>query len=191
MPQVWPDRLWIITVLLVTLNSAMKLIFKLFVCLSIPFGLFMGLLIGADSDFTTGVYYGVREGVFFGFFMAVTLAWLQRRATRKYGEVTPVQSLRIETLASSMPLVFDKSVEALEQFGAQIKSQNESEGTIVARARASWKSFGELISIHIRQIGDANFEVIIESRPRFRGTIIDYGKGRENVEALAALLTKR
>ena len=169
----------------------MKLFVKLFIYLSIPFGLFMGLMVGADHGLEAGIRYGIIEGIFFGLLMALTLGWIQRRATRKYGDVTPVQNLTVEVLASSMNVVFEKAVKALREFGAEIRKEDASAGSIEARVRASWKSYGEIVTVRIRQVGDANFEVAVQSRPRFRGTIIDYGKSRENVDALAALLTNR
>ena len=52
----------------------------------------------------------------------------------------------------------------------------------------SWGSWGEVIDINIENRNSENQQIEISSRPKFPLTLIDYGKNKENVETITALI---
>ncbi|MGZ3721400.1 MAG: hypothetical protein ACXVA9_00635 [Bdellovibrionales bacterium] len=171
----------------------MKLFLKLFVFTAIPFGTFMGLMAGVQEGLEAGVRMGIFQGIFFGSFMALVLGSIHRRECNRIAgeELAPHQSLKIELLAGSLNAVFERATQAVKDFGGKIKESDPKSGSISARVPASWKSFGEILTIQVTNAGDSKYEVQISSRPRFRATIIDYGKSRENIENVANRLINR
>ena len=153
----------------------------------------MGLMNTIDQGFAVGVRTGILQGLFFGSLMALLLSTIQRRETQRIAgqDLSPWQEMTIEMLAGSSDVVFNKVLKAVKDFGATVKTSNEDLGLIVARVRGSWKSFGEVLTVKIVDTGEAKFEVHIASQPRFRTTVLDYGKGRENIENLANRLVGR
>jgi hypothetical protein len=70
---------------------------------------------------------------------------------------------------------------------AEIRESDAAAGRYTARTRLSWRSFGENVTVELN--GDATAPVAhISSRPVIRTTLIDYGKGRRNVQQVAAAL---
>jgi len=61
--------------------------------------------------------------------------------------------------------------------------------TIKAKTRVTFRTWGESIAITAVPSGSDGAELIIESKPRFSGTTIDYGKSYENVERIVANLS--
>lgn len=63
----------------------------------------------------------------------------------------------------------------------------EDEDHILARTRMSRRSWGERITVALRT--DVSFtEITVRSGPVWRWTVIDYGKGRDNVDFLVRAL---
>ena len=61
--------------------------------------------------------------------------------------------------------------------------------TIKATTRVSFRTWGENIAITVAPSSNGGAELTIESKPRFFGTTIDYGKSYENVERIVANLS--
>ena len=59
---------------------------------------------------------------------------------------------------------------------------------ISAKTSMTFRTFGENISITAVLSGADSTELTIESKPRFSGTTLDYGKSYENVERIVANL---
>ncbi len=60
---------------------------------------------------------------------------------------------------------------------------------IKAKTRVTFRTWGENIAITAVPSGRDGAELTIESKPRFSGTTIDYGKSYENVERIVANLS--
>lgn len=60
--------------------------------------------------------------------------------------------------------------------------------SIKAKTRVTFRTFGENIAITAIPSGTDDAKLTIESKPRFSGTTIDYGKSYENVERIVANL---
>ncbi|MCA8908119.1 MAG: hypothetical protein KDA64_09580 [Rhodospirillaceae bacterium] len=91
----------------------------------------------------------------------------------------------------------DRVDRELAAMGARVAETSAAEGFLVARTQASRRSHGEWVSVRVAaaEIEGADAEakemalVTIESRPVSRLQVCDFGKGRENVERIAARLT--
>ena len=59
---------------------------------------------------------------------------------------------------------------------------------IEARTGISMRTFGEVIEVSVEATDSGKSRLTVESRPRFSGTTIDYGKSYENVERILAHL---
>jgi hypothetical protein len=163
---------------------------KIFLRAGIPFGVFMGCLFGYLEGAHKGLIAGITSGLLFGTWMSVIFGTVHEVCTKKIygpGEVNPKQSKAIE---SNLPFDsgFEKCVNALGHFGAKITAQDKAQGRIEAKTGMTWKSFGETISIHLDDLKNGTIKIQISSAPVIKTTIMDYGKGRANVETIASLL---
>lgn len=59
--------------------------------------------------------------------------------------------------------------------------QAEDEGQLIFGTRTSWRSWGEVVTVNLRES-----RLRIESRCRWSTQVFDWGKNRRNCEALAA-----
>jgi len=79
--------------------------------------------------------------------------------------------------------VFQACLQAISQCGFRVLGSNREAGQIDARARMSLRSWGENITVTIRDGG------IVDIKSSCRGIqVIDYGKNRANVNALFSAL---
>jgi hypothetical protein len=63
----------------------------------------------------------------------------------------------------------------------------DASGRYEATTRVSWKTWGERVTVQLS--GDPVApEACVTSRPRISTTLIDYGKGRSNVETVVRAL---
>lgn len=170
----------------------MKLYLKIFLISGATFGLVAAILVGFTTDLKRGIALGVGAGPLFGLWMALTIGTTHKVLTRKYAnseEVTPNQSTTIE-LDSSLDQSFEQCTEALAQFGAMIQSSDKMKLEIKAATGMSWKSYGEILTIRLIP-GHQNVRIEISSSPKLKTTLVDYGKGRKNVDTIARLITTR
>lgn len=164
----------------------MTLFLKLFFLTAVPFGFFTGLYAGTHYE----PFDAVIAGVIFGLFMSLILGTLHQIVTRKLEDsplTQPAQTLAIDMNISANE-AFDKSLKVLGQFGAKLTRQDRAQGCLEACTGISWKSFGETISIVISERNSGRSHIEIKSWPKLKTTIIDYGKGRGNVQRIAQLL---
>jgi hypothetical protein len=170
----------------------LKIFFQLFLQFSVLFGGLMGVLVGADRGWAEGLRIGAFDGVCYGAIMALVMGAFHRYQAIKLaaGEnLGPIQELELDILSPSLQAVFVRVLEAVKQFGVKIEMSDAETGTIHARVRASWQGFGEYIDVRIKHVIDTRYSVSVISRPRFRWTIIDYGKSCQNIRAIAHRLS--
>ena len=152
----------------------------------------MGIVLGFFFGFHVALYSGLIAGTCFGAVMSLVLGTLHIWSTRHSamgGNGGPNQSIELE-MDPPIALVFDRCVRALEQFGAEIGTQQRNDGVIEATTGLTWKSWGEVLCVHVKDHEHEKVKVQISSSPRVETTLLDYGKGRENVEKIAGFLTE-
>ena len=168
----------------------------LFLATGVPFGLFMGLALGAlyavadlGDGFSEGLLVGLVGGGLFGLLMALTLGTMQllgfRDAPRGLS-LSPRQTREVPV--ANGPDLADRVVSALRSLPAEVTAVDVPAGRYVARRGTSWKSWGEDIVVQLS--GDPTQPVAtVSSRPRLGTTLIDYGRGRRNVDHVVAALS--
>lgn len=165
--------------------------FKIFFATSISLGLMLGIQTGLTKGLVSGIKTGATLGLFFGFFMSMILGTLQKFKIKKISNssnISPTQSITIE-LESSLEVAFNRCIQALTLLGAIIQSKahspDKTKSEISALSGMTWKNSGEIITIRMMSTGNRKVKIKITSSPKSKITIVDFGKGRKNIEKIA------
>ena len=167
---------------------ALRTFLLIFVATGVPFGAITGLATGLVlASVTAGLATGAGAGLFFGGVMAVALGSLDAVTDRapQGARRGPRQDRTVAV--RSGPDLPDRILAALRGLPAEIREADVAAGRYRARTTTTWKSFGEEVSVQLT--GDpAAPEAFVSSRPVVATTLVDYGKGRANVAAVARAL---
>lgn len=161
---------------------------RIFFLSALFFGVWMGIIYSFQSGNSyTGSIHGLFAGIFFGLFNAGFTYFSDQRLRRKGIDTTntsPRQSRKISVdgTVSEAIAVSEKAILSLNR--SVIKDKNLIAGTIKAKTKITWKSFGEVIKISTQDLGNNQTLIEIKSSPFIPTAIIDYGKGLENVETI-------
>ena len=161
-----------------------------FVGTGVPFAVLMGLFFAALFDLSglEALLIGLAMGVFFGAVMALVLGTAQlagNRGAPRGASLSPRQSRDVPIVNG--PDLADRIVAALRSLPAEVTAVDVPAGRYVARRGVSWKSWGEVVVVQLT--GDPAHPVAtVSSRPRLGTTLIDYGRGRRNVEHVVGAL---
>ena len=166
----------------------MNLYVKLFLVTGIPYGVLMGFFFGATRGLKVGILSGLLSGPLFGLFMSLVLGTFHKMKTKKISsgpgdDVGPHQSRTI-TVDTPFESIFEKCLLALGNIKAKVTNTDKVAGTITAKTKMSWKSFGEEIQITVVRDEGSKAKVIVSSAPKLKTTLVDYGKGHQNVTSL-------
>lgn len=173
---------------------ALRVYGTLFLVTGVPFGVIMGLSLAAVyglflGDAGGGFVSGLALGALFGALMSAILGTAQLLGTRGTppGEsLRPRQERQVPVAAG--PELGDRVVAALRALPAELTAVDVPAGRYSARTSWSWKSFGEDVVVQLS--GDPAAPVaLVSSVPVVRTTLVDYGKGRRNVEHVVRALT--
>ncbi|SOE01388.1 hypothetical protein [Blastococcus haudaquaticus] len=160
----------------------------LFVATAVPFGALAGLATGLVlGSVRAGLLAGVGAGLVFGGVMAAVLGTVDAVSDRapKGAPRGPRQDRTVAV--RSGPDLPDRIMAALRGLPAEIREADVAAGRYRARTTTTWKSFGEEVSVQLT--GDPSApEAVVSSRPVVATTLVDYGKGRSNVAAVARAL---
>ncbi|MEJ7758859.1 MAG: hypothetical protein WKF55_04630 [Gemmatimonadaceae bacterium] len=156
-------------------------------------GLVSGLVSGALASGIDGSVWltAITAGLSSGVTMAVALGgalyvWARAAGFRKIP--APRQSAEI-TYEGDVSSARDAAVRALSVLQARsIVIAGTEQIRIAASTRMTWKSFGERIEIIVARIDDRRSSVRVATRPVRSLTVIDYGKGLENVRKFSEAL---
>jgi len=168
----------------------MKQKLYLFLSMSIPFGLIMGLIL--HNDKLPFLNAALLSGLSFGLPMTIILSLVQVYYLNKTGntgaKVTLVNEREVE-LDGSKREVMDICRHALDVIeSCSLLERNEGEGLLRAKAGRSLYSWGENIVIHVQEVQDHRHKVTITSAPAVKTTVIDYGKNLDNVNRIVQFL---
>jgi len=150
-----------------------------------PFGVAMGIFHATQArNAFVGVLGGFIAGILFGGSMAAISAWSDRKnsaAGKPVGSDSVIQKRTI-TIAASKTEAMRLVTEAVKALKATYIAGKSSSDVIEANTPWSWKSFGERLTISVKQYSDIETVVEIVSRPKLGTTAVDYGKNFDNVE---------
>lgn len=170
----------------------MKMFLKIFVISGVPFGAIIGLISSIDEGLEAGLVTGLTAAFFFGVAMSLTLGSLHKWKSRKWrsnDNIGPNQTgiIHLDTTADD---AFDRCRDVLSLMGAVLKLEDKTEGRIEAEFGRSWKSFGESILVRVSSQSSDRSCVQVSSAPIVKTTLVDFGKGLENINRILHLLTK-
>jgi hypothetical protein len=116
--------------------------------------------------------------------MSLILGTIHKLRTKKMataGDIGPTQTTTNE-MSSNLESAFEKCIHALNQFGTKIQSQDKTKSEIKAVSGMTWKSWGEALTVRLSGAANDKVRIEISSSPKLKTTLVDFGKGRENVE---------
>lgn len=174
-----------------------KFYLKLFLQISICFGIFTGL-IDYDSegkDIFSAVVTGFFFGLIYGFLMTAYIAYSHTKAVRKIPNSTDediVKSRQIRAIyvCLNQQQATDMCVLAFKEISATLLSKSGN-GNLFGQTGMSWKSFGETISFRIISNGYRS-SITVTSSSRFgaEGVGVDYGVNLINVNRLETFILR-
>ncbi|WP_409329161.1 hypothetical protein [Trujillonella humicola] len=155
----------------------------------LPAGVIVGLVVGvvagsATDGLLAGVVGGALAGGVFALLTGTTdlLADREARPGERHG---PRQAASVQVRGG--PDLPDRVAAALSALPAQIQAVDPAGGRFTARTGWTWRSFGEEVSVQLT--GDPHSPTAhVTSRPVVPTTVLDYGKGRQNVHRVLAAL---
>lgn len=161
----------------------MKKIVLLFLVTTVPFTIVMSIL-------NRSIETGLISGLFFGITMTVILGLLDFALSKKNGnEITNsvVQMSEIQ-LSLSFDDTFELCKKSVSKINGEITIEDKRNGRIQAKTRVNILTWGDIVKFELIEIDQGITRVKIESRPKVRMTVIDYGKNLENVQSIVRYL---
>lgn len=158
--------------------------------------LFFGVWMGIVYSFQFGNTYialtsAAVAGIVFGLIMAAFSYFSDQRLQKKgidTSNTSPRQSRKISVYGTTSEIMSVCERAILSTNRAAIKQKDLIAGNITAKTKMSWKSFGENIKISTQNLADNKTLIEIKSSPFIPTTMIDYGKGLENVETIVSYI---
>lgn len=165
---------------------------RIFFITALFFGVWMGIVYSFQfGEIYTGAIAGLFAGITFGLFNAAFSYFFDQKLKKKgidTNNTSPRQSRKVSVdrpVSEVMP-VCEQAILSLNR--AVIKEKDLQNGTLRAKTKISWRTFGEVIKISTQSPGDNETLVEIKSSPFIPTAIIDYGKGLENVEEIVSYI---
>ncbi|MGB3761182.1 MAG: hypothetical protein WBA07_33220 [Rivularia sp. (in: cyanobacteria)] len=161
---------------------------KIFFITALFFGAWMGIVYSFQFD---NVYIALIAasvaGILSGLLMAAFTYFSDQKLKKKRFDISntnPRQSRKISVNAtvSQAIAISEKAILFLNR--SAIKEKDLQNGTLRAKTRMTWKSFGEVIKISTQSVDNGKTLIEIKNSPFIPTNVIDYGKGLENVETI-------
>jgi hypothetical protein len=161
--------------------------------MTIGFGL-LHYLISKLVSTALPIKYNIIVAIFFGIFLSLFTVSYQLYALKRKG----VNQFDNDTLSARQKGVFQSNLNINELSDLLINDQyfskmkiNYTDGLIKLSSGASMESWGELISIKLIYNRNMSYRYKFTCRPKFRPTIIDYGKNYIHKRELMRLVDNR
>jgi hypothetical protein len=165
----------------------MNLYVKLFLAAAVPYGLVAALILHSPA-------FGVLFGVGIGIVIASIFGTLQHSAFQgKKADadrsVHQIRDIEIDVSYNEALALCQDSLKTLTR--AHIKQLDADQGIIHARTGMNWKTYGERVTLSLLPIDQNTTRIRIESRPRLKTTLIDYGSNLYNVNCISLYLRQQ
>lgn len=165
---------------------------KIFFITALFFGVWMGIIYTFQFN---NVYIALIAasvaGIVSGLLMAAFTYFSDQKLKKKgidTSNTNPRQSRKISvdgTISEIIP-VCERAILSINK--SVIKEKNLQNGTLRAKTRMTFKSFGEIIKISTQSLADSKTLIEIKNSPFIPTTVIDYGKGLENLETIVSYI---
>ena len=158
---------------------------KVFIKGGVLFGLVMSIMhFILMRQIVSSVIMGLLYGSFFGMSMTLIGVWNEKRLNSLGFTTTnmnPIQQreIYVDQLVPQATKLCREALLTIPKL--HILSVDTASGFILAKVGMTWLSWGESVTVKLLSHGKGSF-VYIRSAPKLRFTIIDSGKGVENVE---------
>lgn len=180
--------------------SKLPLGYRLFLGTGIPMGLVSGFVfiavlgqVGGLSDWPflvhllVGSLAGLTSGLGFGGLMAIALGGMQVIGSSKAGTGQTdlkVKQKRTFVVVGDKAHAFRQVKAAFEKLGVEtFDILDVQAGVLTGHTKWSWQSYGENLAAVLHQ-EQGTCTVTITSEPRLVTVLVDYGKNRENIDAI-------
>lgn len=170
----------------------MKVYLKLFLAAAIPYMLALSWLLHNDTlAAVVGIGFGLLISGVFGTLQVRSMQGKKRDdgsyAVHQIREIEIDRSFDEATMLARAALRDIHGLKILRESGLTMTLE-EAYGTIDARTGLNWETYGEKISLRVTRLDDDTSRIRIESRPRLRTTLIDYGRNLHNVNTISMYL---
>ncbi len=165
----------------------LSLYFRVFFWTGFPFGLLTGAYNALMIAPLKGLVIGLWAGAAFGALMSlilVSIHWMFISDLKNDPDYDPgsVRQKKAVTLNMMVEQAYERSIRTLETIGpCEILTEDKDNGCISAQTPGSMKSFGEIMDIELKDAGSEKTSLTVQSRPTTRTTLVDFGKGMENL----------
>jgi hypothetical protein len=163
-----------------------------FLLMSVSFGALFGFAMRAQ-----GVHLSWRALAFaavgYGAAMSLVFTGSSWFVARKRGSDAAVRVRQVRRV--TVPAGRRESLDLCETSLTRVRktrvlARDDRAGVLTARKGFTWKSFGDDIRFTIVGGDEREQHVEIESRPRIRTTLVDYGSNYDNVTEIVRFLTE-
>lgn len=156
--------------------------------LALGFGVGFTVVMILLFSLISGVDRGLEIGLIAGAVAVVATPLIAYKVAPRFGVslggTSGPRQHRSVMLEMPREAALEKATAAAEAIGTQVK-QVDPKGLVVGKVPGDGRrSYGERITISLADRPDGQTEVTVASAPVLWTTIVDYGKGRENVEGI-------
>lgn len=176
---------------------------KVFFATAIPFGLMMGLLLGAAGaalGTSPANVWSPGQGAAAGFVLGLLIlgplygAMMAAITGVMHFSLTDDPAVRHRStlvVSASPEEAWDMCVEAMQMVpGLAFDASLPGQWRVSGKKAPTSRSWGDVISCDIQAV-EAGQRIVVQSRPRIAATVVDYGSNLENVQMIASHLVSR
>lgn len=168
-----------------------SIVLVIFLLCGVPFAVMSAAFARAEG-ISRWLTVGMSEGLVFGAMMALTLGGLLHFWMLLAGfDALPAVEQSVDIVVNADVMTATRlAAAALGLLKPRSVVVSETgDVRITASTRMTWKSFGERIEVCALPLGVGQSTLHISTRPIVRFTIVDYGKGLNNLDRLTASLS--
>lgn len=174
-------------------SRSARFLVRVFLWSGMPFGVAMALFCSPWNSPAEVLRSGAFAGVFFGFFMSLSVGGMHLLRSASVGQPDPNRVRHEAEVDLPVPLeeAFERGLAAVRALPTLRSVEAASSPTLVrGRTRMTWWSVGERIDVALTPLGEAATRIRIASRPALWTTRMDYGVNYGNVAAIRRALAR-
>ena len=179
-----------------------RLFLKLFLMIGLPLGLVASPLLAVNGALLSivpdlgiqpaqGLIGGGAIGLFLGALVGAAVAAIHVTLHFMMTDDPNVHHRRTLVTNASQGEAKRMCIEAIGSIPRAWVVDDTSAGSpITAKTGPNWRGWGDSITCAIRSSGPSEQTIVVESRPRLRVTVVDFGTNLDNVERIQSHLLR-